>query len=236
MAKQLDMWTLSREDSPAKTLAPRTPAPRGLMAQGADSCSKCSESSERLDQIGSSLRTHLCSALEAQTGYSMNWKDKGTPSGRSWWVLGMSLHPTDGTESGLLPTPNTPTGGRRVSKNAEWKGTTAYLDGKKQQVGLETALLGHLPTPSAAEYGSNQGGAAGRVGKKRASLRYMLTPTSTANLNSPSMDKWAGARALRALMKSLGVGGTVALARIYQWMMGYPRGWLDGGSKPSETP
>lgn len=233
MAKQLDMWTLSREDSLAKTLAPRTPALKDSTANAADSSSKCSESSERLDQIGSSLRTHLRCALEAQTGYSMNWKDKGTPAGRSWWVLGMSLHPINGTEPGLLPTPS---GGRRLSKDVEWRGTTAYHLSKKRQVALETVVLGHLPTPSAAEYGSNQGGAAGRVGKKRASLRYMLTPTSTANLNSPLMDKWAGARALRALMENLGVGGTVALARIYQWMMGYPRGWLDGGSKPTETP
>ena len=131
MAKQLDMWTSSREGSPAKTLAPRTPAPKGLMVQGADSSSSCSESSVRLDQLGLSLRTHLRCALEAQTGYSMNWKDKGTPAGRSWWVLGMSLHPIDGTEPGLLPTPS---GGRRLSKDVEWRGTTAYHLSKKRQV------------------------------------------------------------------------------------------------------
>ena len=239
MAKQLDMWTSSREGSPAKTLAPRTPAPKGLMVQGADSSSSCSESSARLDQLGLSLRTHLRCALEAQTGYSMTWKDKGTPAGRSWWVLGMSLHPIDGTEPGLLPTPS---GGRRLSKDVEWRGTTAYHLSKKRQVALETVVLGHLPTPSAAEYGSSNNGCPrdGRreefATKGKPSLRYMLTPTSTGNLNSPSMDKWAGARALREMMKNLGVGGTAALARIYQWMMGYPRGWLDGGSKPTETP
>jgi len=211
----------------------------------------------------------------------MKWKDKGTPAGRSWWVLGISSRPIAETVSGLLPTPtnqsqsggvrwgggtgasrvlkevglhrwgndahllptpNTPNGGRRVSKDAEWKGTTAYLNGKKQQVGLETAILGHLPTHTATEYGSSNNGCPrdGRreefATKGKPSLRYMLTPTATANLNSPSMDKWAGARALRSLMESLGVGGTVALARIYQWMMGYPRGWLDSGSKPTETP
>ena len=240
------------------------------MVQGADSSSSCSESSARLDQLGLSLRTHLRCALEAQTGYSMIWKDRATPAGRSWWVLGMSSRPTDGTAPGSLPTPRsrdykdygapaemrrkspstqtlllaeklptptTPTGGRRLSKDVEWRGMTAYHLGKKRQVALETVLLAEkLPTPSASEYGSNQGGALGRVGEKRPSLRLMLTPTSTANLNSPSMDKWAGARALREMMESLGVGGTVALAHIYQWMMGYPRGWLDGGSKPTETP
>ena len=314
MAKQLDMLTSSLADSPARTSVSQTPQPKVSTEPEADSSSSCSESSARLDQIGSSLRTHLRCALEGQTGYSMKWKDKGTPAGRSWWVLGISSRPIAETVSGLLPTPtnqsqsggvrwgggtgasrvlkevglhrwgndahllptpNTPNGGRRVSKDAEWKGTTAYLNGKKQQVGLETAILGHLPTPTATdewhrrnpsqlrrkspstqalllaghlptptatEYGSSNNGCPrdGRreefATKGKPSLRYMLTPTATANLNSPSMDKWAGARALRSLMESLGVGGTVALARIYQWMMGYPRGWLDSGSKPTETP
>ena len=275
MAKQLDMLTSSLADSPARTSVSQTPQPKVSTEPEADSSSNCSESSARLDQIGSSLRTHLRCALEGQTGYSMKWKDKGTPAGRSWWVLGISSRPIAETVSGLLPTPNTPNGGRRVSKDAEWKGTTAYLNGKKQQVGLETAILGHLPTPTATdewhrrnpsqlrrkspstqalllaghlptptatEYGSSNNGCPrdGRreefATKGKPSLRYMLTPTAKGNLNSPSMDKWAGARALRSLMESLGVGGTVALARIYQWMMGYPRGWLDSGSKPTETP
>lgn len=57
-----------------------------------------------------------------------------------------------------------------------------------------------LPTPSAQDYGTNQGGAAGRSGKVRPSLKTMLTPTSTDNLDCPSMQKWAGARELRALL------------------------------------
>jgi len=225
--EQLEMWTSSQGDSPARTSVTRTPVPRGSMVQGADSSSSCSESSARLDRLGLSLRTHLRCALEAQTGYSMNWKDRATPAGRSWWVLGMSSHPTDGTASGLLPTPAT-----RDYKDC---GAPAEMRRKSPQTS-QLLLAEKLPTPSASEYGTNQGGAAGRVGEKRPSLRLMLTPTSTANLNSPSMDKWAGARALREMMESLGVGGTVALAHIYEWMMGYPRGWLDSGSKPTETP
>ena len=275
MAKQLDMLTSSLADSPAKTSASQTPQPKVSTEPEADSSSSCSESSARLDQIGSSLRTHLRCALEAQPGYSMSWKDRATSAGRSWWVLGIASRPIAETVAGLVPTPNTPNGGRRVSKDAEWKGTTAYLNGKKQQVGLETAILGHLPTPTATdewhrrnpsqlrrkspstqalllaghlptptatEYGSSNNGCPrdGRreefATKGKPSLRYMLTPTAKGNLNSPSMDKWAGARALREMMESLGVGGTVALAHIYEWMMGYPRGWLDSGSKPTETP
>ena len=131
----------------------------------------------------------------------------------------VGLHP--------LPTPAT-----RDYKDC---GAPAEMRRKSPQTS-QLLLAEKLPTPTALEYGSNQGGAAGRVGEKRPSLRLMLTPTSTANLNSPSMDKWPGARALREMMESLGGGGTVALAHIYEWMMGYPRGWLDSGSKPTETP
>ncbi len=39
-------------------------------------------------------------------------------------------------------------------------------------------------------------------------------------------DKWAGARALAALLQSHGLSGTAALPITYGWMMGYPAGWL----------
>ena len=232
--EQLEMWTSLPGDSPARTSVTRTPVPRGLMVQGADSSSSCSESSARLDRLGLSLRTHLRCALEAQTGYSMNWKDTATPAGRSWWVLGMSSHPTDGTASGLLPTPAS----QSQSGGVRWEGGAGARRMLKE-VGLHP-----LPTPAARDYKDCGGPAEMRrksphtsqllLAEKLPSL--MLTPTAKANLNSASMDKWAGARALREMMESLGVGGTVALARIYQWMMGYPRGWLDSGSKPTETP
>ena len=219
-------------------------------------------------------RDRVWIVAHANQSVSERRREVGGGTGASRVLKEVGLHRW-GNDAHLLPTPNTPNGGRRVSKDAEWKGTTAYLNGKKQQVGLETAILGHLPTPTATdewhrrnpsqlrrkspstqalllaghlptstatEYGSSNNGCPrdGRreefATKGKPSLRYMLTPTATANLNSPSMDKWAGARALRSLMESLGVGGTVALARIYQWMMGYPRGWLDSGSKPTETP
>lgn len=186
-------------------------------------------------------RDRVWIVAHANQSVSERRREVGGGTGASRVLKEVGLHRW-GNDAHLLPTPNTPNGGRRVSKDAEWKGTTAYLNGKKQQVGLETAILGHLPTHTATEYGSSNNGCPrdGRreefATKGKPSLRYMLTPTAKGNLNSPSMDKWAGARALRSLMESLGVGGTVALARIYQWMMGYPRGWLDSGSKPTETP
>lgn len=53
-----------------------------------------------------------------------------------------------------------------------------------------------------------------------------LTPTATGNQTAPSMQKWAGARALAALLRSHGLTGTAALPVTYGWMMGFPPGWL----------
>jgi len=130
----------------------------------------------------------------------------------------MSAPPISGTGPGSLPTPNA-TDAEKDRKNPSQL--------RRHSPGLYATMLAPLPTPSAQEYDSNRGGAAGRVGEPRPSLRSMLTPTSKGNHEAPYMDRWAGARALRALMTSLGATGTPALARIYGWLMGYPPGWLD---------
>jgi hypothetical protein len=63
-------------------------------------------------------------------------------------------------------------------------------NGKKVQIGLEAAVK-MLPTPSATEYGSNQGGSAGRVGPVRESLATMARrdnwPTPQSYSHSPGV-------------------------------------------------
>ncbi len=91
----------------------------------------------------------------------------------------------------------------------------------------------------------------GYPSKHAGMLTKSLTPTATGNLTAPSMQKWAGARALAALLQSHGLIGTAALPVTYGWMMGFPPGWLTRAlqqavekgrlqqvllSKPSETP
>jgi hypothetical protein len=68
---------------------------------------------------------------------------------------------------------------------------------------VETAS-GLLPTPSASRYGTNQGGAAGRVGKVRMSLDSMAT---------------------RGLLKNHAPGPLHP--RYTEWLMGFPIGWTD---------
>ena len=97
--EQFDLWgasTPSSEGSHAKTLAPQEQE-RASTASGLASGSRCYESFGRLSRWSSSLRTCLLSELEAATGFSRVYIDKGTPGGLSWWVLGTSAPRTDGT-------------------------------------------------------------------------------------------------------------------------------------------
>ena len=55
--------------------------------------------------------------------------------------------PTGESESSLWPTPNVPNGGRSVRHVTDWRGRTAYHNGRKVQVGLEAAVK-MWPTPS----------------------------------------------------------------------------------------
>lgn len=52
------------------------------------------------------------------------------------------------------------------------------------------------------------------------------TPAKTASMPTPGMQKWASARALATMLASHGLTGTAALPVTYEWMMGYPPGWL----------
>lgn len=52
----------------------------------------------------------------------------------------------------MWPTPNVPNGGRSVKHVTDWRGKSGYHNGKKVQVGLESAVR-MLPTPTAADTG-----------------------------------------------------------------------------------
>jgi hypothetical protein len=100
-------------------------------------------------------------------------------------------------KNNLWPTPNVPNGGRSVKHVTDWRGRTAYHNGKKVQVGLEAAVK-LWPTPTAV---TNTGGAAlckwGGSGA-RAKLRTMVTPEE---LNGSLNPRWV------------------------EWLMGWPIGW-----------
>lgn len=157
--------TSSSEARLARTPAPPTPAGAVSTASAPDCSSRPSGSSTNAALFGARLRTRLAFELAATTGSRPRWKRSATPQKRSWWVLETSApRICDNGCGSLLPTP---------VASAASRGSVRQ-DGKAGR-DLRAALL---PTPTATEYGSNQGGANGRTGTVRPSLRTLLTPTT----------------------------------------------------------
>jgi hypothetical protein len=95
------------------------------------------ELSMKSDQDFYWLRTYLAYELSALTKLSLKWNNVGTPSGRSWWVLGLSGHLTNEIESGLSEEEmiwRTPT--------AEQMGTGQHMEGYQTKDG-ESPQIGH---------------------------------------------------------------------------------------------
>ena len=101
-----------------------------------------------------------------------------------------------GSESGYSPTP-TETANATCPSMQKWAGH------KRLRMVME-----YLPTPTASSYGSNQGGAAGRVGKKRKSLAGIL-----GGPENPEFREW---------LMGFPIGWTdlrpLAMVRFRQWL------------------
>lgn len=89
-----------------------------------------------------------------------------------------------------------------------------------------------LPTPSASSYGSNKGGAAGRVGTAWPSLetmaRHNLWPTPTASdaaHGGPGRRYGNGDKTLSALAAALSPKKGSLNPQFVEWLMGYPKDW-----------
>jgi site-specific DNA-cytosine methylase len=131
---------------------------------------------------------------------------------------------------GLWPTPEASDGtGGRVS--AELGGVRP--SGAKRAITLASAVAHDkavFPTPSASSYGSNQGGAAGRVGQVRHSLESMArhgmwpSPTRSDGTGGPGRsERRTGGDNLRTA-----VDGRLS-PDWTEWLMGMPVGWTDLG-------
>ncbi|MGV2980227.1 hypothetical protein ACERNI_08470 [Camelimonas sp. ID_303_24] len=135
--------------------------------------------------------------------------------------------------AGMMPTPVKPNGGRVISMEALHTGIRA--NGKKAQIDTPNLLrraFEMLPTPTKRDSRMDKWSPAYER-RNSPSMDALLdgamrchTPTKTANMLAPSMQKWASARALAAMLASHGLSGTAALPVTYGWMMGYPPGWL----------
>jgi len=101
-----------------------------------------------------------------------------------------------------------------------------------------------LPTLTAQAYGSNQGGAAGRKGPVRRSLRGLLLPTLLATeakhgtiTRRHSRSRRGGPTLLQTLATArAGLTGR-GLSPIWcEWFMGFPEDWTLPAVAPSATP
>lgn len=134
---------------------------------------------------------------------------------------------------GMMPTPVKNAGGRRLSADAVQTGRRE--NGAKAQIdtpNLLRHLFDTLPTPTKRDSRMDAWSPAYDRRKSPSMDAVMdgamkaLTPTATGNQTAPSMQKWAGARALAAMLRNHGLTGTAALPITYGWMMGFPPGWL----------
>lgn len=116
------------------------------MAKEAVCGERCSDWCASADPSGCSLRMWARSALEALTGYSLTWKRKATPAGRSWWVLGRSGRPTSGSASGSWPT--------ATRQDAAQSGAAAYSTESGRHAGttLTDAARGLWASPQARDW------------------------------------------------------------------------------------
>lgn len=108
----------------------------------------------------------------------------------------------------MWPTPNVPNGGRSVAHVTDWRGKSAYHNGKKVQFGLEAAVR-MWPTPQAHDSTLGQAKRVGRYGTKHGARNLndeavASTEQPTGALNPP----WV------------------------EWLMGWPIGWT--GCEPLE--
>jgi hypothetical protein len=109
-------------------------------------------------------------------------------------------HPISATEFGsLLATPTAKANQLSSEMQRKWPGCRAWTQ--------------PLPTPSACNYGTNQGGGMGRTGKVRPSLQTM----ARKNL-------WPDAQPNQAT-----VGGPLA-PEFTEWLLTWPIGWTDIGA------
>ena len=112
------------------------------------------------------------------------------------------------------PTPNVPNGGRSV-KHAEQIGNSFYHQGKKVQLGLESAVR-LWPTPHGfSKDGKSNGPSGNELG--RAVNQF---PTPTTSSGGPEPEGKTGRKL------STVVGGSLNPTWV-EWLMGWPLGWTD---------
>lgn len=101
---------------------------------------------------------------------------------------------------------------------AKGKGGHSGLSGRDGGMNIQTAAE-TWPTPTAESYGTNQGGAMGRIGPMRPSLDTMARSGLCPGLPDPPTEPHGSASSPNAPI-SLRLS-----PRFVEWLMGFPMGW-----------
>lgn len=172
--------TSYREASLAKTLAALEEDWELSKGRARDFGERLSESLASVDLVSSFWKTPPCYGPAVCMPSSERLPASGMMSAGLVWGLATSAPRTEETVYGSWPTPTTTTGNEASPSMQKWP-----------------AHRKMFATIAAHTYGSNQGGAAGRLGQQRESFE-----------------------------SELGIGYPVSLI-LREWLMGWPIGWTE---------
>lgn len=195
----------------------------------------------------------------------MHWKRSATPAGRSWWVLSTPELRTFGDGSGsLLPTPIksdmhgshglhgnngpkrclpttprtilTPTKAINLAapSMAKWAGHWGFLPSPTKNNFTSASPEELLQRRERCKATANNGNG---FGLKLGNWMMLATPTKRGWRSGKASEATLArnSRPLNEQSEAMGLGGTLALLAISEWLQGYPPGWLARAWPPMET-
>jgi hypothetical protein len=193
---------------------------------------KWPESLAKYDPDSRSWRTAQCSLFGGLEEFSETWPRWGTMRSGACWALPTPARHTNETESGFWPTPNCPNGGRSVAHVKDWRGQTAYHNGKKVQVNLESKVR-LWPTPTVQDSSNN--GAPSQMERNSLPLNaaVKLATPQARDYRTGENRRWENPERTRNLNDQ--IGGQLNPAWV-EWLMGWPVSWTDLESHPAAFP
>lgn len=205
-----------------------------LPAQGLVFGKRCTGSFAKYDPDSSSWRTSQLCLDGGLTLYSETWPRAGIMQNGIVYQLRPLAPITKGTGSGLLPTPQAGTDGRKPKKDWKWN-KTHWIDGQGKKI--QTHLCHYVqqwPTPTAKDWKSDRSKKTdqeiyGKKGKplSREILRF-ATP-QYRDFRTGQAGRWDNLARSRNLNDQIAKQENRGkLSTIFvEWLMGYPEGWTD---------
>lgn len=166
---------------------------------------------------------------------ALTWKLLGTPYNRSYFRLAASVHPTDGTECGLLLTPTSTQICEDPEKTQARTKDKGYNKGSKYNNLVSQVVYGLLPTPVASDHVPKSKMRPSREATNRktgylSEMTGMLPTPKTYDWNTPrSPEKWdefskKTGVTHKPLKQLLGKGSQLSPLFVEE-MMGFPKNW-----------